>query len=288
MPESKSNTCADSLREAVLASAPQSSVNKSIKSYLSEVPGREDSFEFKPLLDLTAVDGFAAISHEALLLALYDQQMAWKEQVRAHAQELKDTQFQIIRRLARAAEYKDNETGMHVIRMSHYSHLLGEKAGLGPAQCEVLLHAAPMHDVGKIGIPDHILLKPGKLDADEWQVMMTHTTIGAEIIGDHDSDLLKMAKTVAITHHEKWNGTGYPNGLSGEDIPLVGRIVAIADVFDALTNERPYKEAWPVERAVTLLKEESGHHFDPHLVSQFLEIMPQIEQIKAQYVDIAV
>lgn len=186
-------------------------------------------------------------------------------------EELETTRFLIIQRLGRAAEYKDNETGLHVIRMSHYSRLLGLAFGFTELESELLLHAAPMHDVGKIGIPDNIILKPGKLDAQEWDVMRKHPGIGAEIIGKHDSNLLELARIIALTHHEKWNGSGYPRGLQGAEIPLAGRIVAIADVFDALTTKRPYKEAWPIEKATDLIRKESGIHFDPHLAQLFLD-----------------
>ena len=184
--------------------------------------------------------------------------------------------MQIIQRLGRAAEYKDNETGMHVIRMSHYSRILGLAAGMSDAEADMLLNAAPMHDIGKIGIPDSILRKPGKLDEGEFEIMKTHCMIGAEILGDDTSELLQLAKVVALTHHEKWNGFGYPHGLSGEEIPRVGRIVAIADVFDALTSERPYKKAWSVEDAVELLQTSAGEHFDPLLVSLFVDSLPEL------------
>ena len=140
-----------------------------------------------------------------------------------------------------------------------------------------------MHDVGKIGIPDHILLKPGPLDVAEWKIMKGHPEIGKEIIGYHDSPLLRDAQTIALTHHEKWDGSGYPHQLKGDKIPLIGRIIAIVDVFDALTTERPYKKAWSVEDAITLIKLESGKHFDPELVSLFIDILPSILIVKAQW-----
>jgi putative two-component system response regulator len=212
--------------------------------------------------------------------------------VRAHLslvrlEELKQTRLQIVQRLGLAAEYKDNETGQHVIRMSHYAHLLGLAAGLGPAGADDLLNAAPMHDVGKIGIPDRILKKAGSLDPDERQVMRTHTTIGADIIGHHAHGLLAMARNVALTHHEKWDGTGYPAGLAGEDIPFEGRIVAVVDVFDALTSKRPYKHAWPVERAVDYLRNERGRHFDPALIDLFLSRMTEVREIMSRWADTA-
>jgi len=142
-----------------------------------------------------------------------------------------------------------------------------------------------MHDVGKIGIPDAVLRKPGKLDADEWAVMRQHVSIGAKIIGEHPSGLLRMAQRIALTHHEKWDGSGYPNGLAGEDIPIEGRIVAIADVFDALTSERPYKQAWPVEEAVAFLREQSGQHFDPDLVELFIQRLPAVLEVKERWAE---
>ena len=199
--------------------------------------------------------------------------------------ELRESRLQVIQRLGRAAEYKDNETGLHVVRMSHYSRILALAAGLGEAFAEKILHAAPMHDIGKIGIPDAILQKPGKLDEAEWVVMRRHPEIGAEIIGDDQTPLLQMARRVALAHHEKWNGQGYPYGISGEAIPLEARIVAIADVFDALTCVRPYKRAWPVDEAIALIQRERGAHFDPELVDHFVEHLPEILEIKERWAE---
>jgi putative two-component system response regulator len=199
--------------------------------------------------------------------------------------ELKRTRLEIVQRLGLAAEYKDNETGLHVIRMSHYARILGLALGMSEAEADDLLHAAPMHDVGKIGIPDSILRKPGPLDKDEWKIMQSHATIGGDIIGRHDSGMLAMAHDLAVTHHEKWDGSGYPLGLAGEQIPLVGRIVAIADVFDALTSARPYKQAWPVEKAVGYLEEQRGKHFEPRLVDVFLRQMPALLEIKQRWAE---
>lgn len=197
--------------------------------------------------------------------------------------ELQETRLEVIRRLGLAAEYRDNETGLHIIRMSKYSMLLGKAAGMNEEIAELLLNASPMHDIGKIGIPDSVLLKPGKLDADEWKIMQTHTTIGAEILSGHPSELMSMAHRIALTHHEKWDGSGYPNGLKGEEIPLEGRIVALADVFDALTSERPYKKAWSVEETLKEIDSCSGSHFDPKLVQLFKTILPDILTIKEKY-----
>jgi len=197
--------------------------------------------------------------------------------------ELVQTRLAVVQRLGRAAEYKDNETGLHVIRMSHFSRLIALEAGMGEAWADTLLNAAPMHDVGKIGIPDAILQKPGKLDATEWSIMQSHAEIGAEIIGDDGSDLLNMAREVALAHHEKWDGSGYPNGLQGTTIPISARIVALADVFDALTSERPYKRAWSVEDATGLIREQSGQHFDPELVDAFFRSLPAILEVKERW-----
>ncbi|GLX83751.1 two-component system response regulator [Thalassotalea loyana] len=218
-------------------------------------------------------------------LALYDQTRLLESTVKERTKKLENSQLEIVYRLGRAAEYKDNETGMHVKRMSHYSRILALKAGMSTKDADMLLLAAPMHDIGKIGIPDSILRKPGKLDAQEWQVMKTHASIGAEILSSGGSVLLKMAETVALTHHEKYDGSGYPAGLKGKDIPLIGRIVAIADVFDALTSERPYKKAWSIEDAIALIVEERGKHFDPELADYFIESIDEITSVKEQFVE---
>jgi putative two-component system response regulator len=216
---------------------------------------------------------------------LKDQNRVLEEQVRQRTQELEYTRLEIIRRLGRAAEYRDNETGAHVIRMSKFCALLGAQVGMSPKECELLLNASPMHDVGKIGIPDRILLKPGKLDDEEWAIMQNHAAIGAEMLSGHDSTLLQMAEVIALTHHEKWDGSGYPRGLKGEEIPLVGRITAVCDVFDALTSERPYKQAWSVEDALAELEKLKGSHFEPILVEKFHSILPDILHIKEQFKD---
>ena len=199
--------------------------------------------------------------------------------------ELRETRLQIVQRLGRAAEYKDNETGMHVIRMSHFSQLLALAAGCSPAWAEDLLNAAPMHDVGKIGIPDAVLRKPGPLDADEWATMRRHPEIGAEIIGEYPSGVLQLAREIALAHHEKWDGSGYPRDLAGEAIPVSARIVAIADVFDALTTRRPYKEPWPVQEAMNHIAAQAGKHFDPALVALFAPLLPQLLEIRARWAE---
>ena len=201
------------------------------------------------------------------------------------AEELRASRLEIIQRLGLAAEYKDNETGLHVMRMSRYAHALGLAAGMSAAVADELLHAAPMHDIGKIGIPDRILLKPGKLEGEEWTTMQTHSAIGAAILGEHSGGLLGLASQIALAHHEKYDGSGYPQGLAGAAIPLAARIVAIADVFDALTSARPYKQAWPVERALSYLQEQRGLHFDPVLVDLFMTILPEVEAIRLKWAE---
>ncbi|MBK8762639.1 MAG: response regulator [Sulfuritalea sp.] len=190
-----------------------------------------------------------------------------------------------ILRLSRAAEYRDPETGMHLLRMSNYTRIVAAGLGLPPGEQKQLMEAAPMHDVGKVGTPDHILLKPGRLTPEEFEVMKQHATIGYEILRDSVSQLLQNAAVVALTHHEKFDGSGYPRGLAGEAIPLYGRIVAVADVFDALTSERPYKKAWTLDAAATFLKEGAGSHFDPACVEAFLGNWGEVIEIRARYGD---
>lgn len=256
------------------------------------VTAKNQDDDEKKGLELGAVDYITKPINPALVLArvhthlaLYDQNRELEKKVRERTDELHHTRLEIILRLGRAAEYKDNQTGMHVMRMSHYSQVLGLAAGLNEEDAELLLDASPMHDVGKIGIPDNILLKPGKLDSEEWDAMQQHPEIGGEIIGTHKSKLLDMARKIALTHHEKFNGKGYPKGLKGEEIPFVSRIVAIADVFDALTTERPYKKAWTTDDAMKLIKDESGESFDPKLVKLFVSVLPEILLLKEKYAE---
>lgn len=219
-------------------------------------------------------------------IALYDQQRALFGQVKEKTREINLGKLETLNILGRAAEFKDNETGMHVMRMSHYCEVLAKALGMTDEDAETLRDAAPMHDIGKIGIPDSVLLKPGKLDADEWTTMQKHVEYGVEILGrQSDSKLMQMAIQVAQYHHEKWDGTGYPNQTSGEEIPLVGRIAAVADVFDALTAERPYKRAWSVDEALNLFKEQKGKHFDPKIVELLFENLPEILAIKERFKD---
>ena len=199
------------------------------------------------------------------------------------AEQLQLAHIDLIQRLGRAAEYKDTDTGEHIARMSRYSKVLALADGMSEYEAEQLKQAAPMHDVGKIGIPDAVLLKPGRLNENEYEHMKQHALIGAKILENSPSPLLQLAHKLALEHHEKWDGTGYPYGLKGKEISIEGRIVAIADVFDALTSKRPYKKAWSIEEALDLLKDEAGKHFDPQLVDLFIGQIDSIIEIKNTY-----
>lgn len=186
-----------------------------------------------------------------------------------------DTTF----RLAQAVESRDGVTGIHIRRIGYYSAAIARAMGLPPQDVELSLYAAPMHDIGKIGVPDRILLKPGPLDAEEWKTMKQHTVIGGRILSNSDSNVIQMAELIALTHHEKWDGSGYPAGLKGPQIPLWGRISAIVDVFDALTNDRPYKKAFTIDESLGILKKSTGTHFDPDVAEAFFSIQDEILSI---------
>jgi|GEM_PF-2080797 len=202
--------------------------------------------------------------------------------VRERTAELSETRLEAIRRLAQAAELKDEDTGLHIERIGHICELLALQAGMPPADAAQLRIASALHDVGKIGIPDRVLLKPGKLDREEWEIMKTHTTTGATLLSGSQSALFQLAETIANTHHERWDGSGYPHGLKGTEIPLVGRICAICDVFDALSSRRPYKEPWPFDRVIEEIERSRATHFDPELVDAFLTLLPDLEEAHAQ------
>jgi putative two-component system response regulator len=241
---------------------------------------------------------FDSIRHRAAELS---------RQVERRTAELFSSQLQVVQCLARAAEYRDNEAGLHVVRVGCYAGLIARQLRLDPAIARQIQLAATLHDVGKIGIPDSILLKCGPLDPSEVEIMRKHARLGQEIMSGQnaslasqamfqagnsevllhtfESPLLKMAATIAGTHHEHWNGSGYPAGLAGEAIPLEGRIVAVADVYDALANARPYKEAFPHDRCLTLLEEGRGRQFDPKVLDAFLAVIPEVEQVRHDYRD---
>jgi putative two-component system response regulator len=198
---------------------------------------------------------------------------------------IKAASLDTIYRLSMASEYRDEDTGAHIKRMSRYSAAVARHMGLSESDVETILYAAPMHDLGKIGIPDKILLKPAKLDPAEWKIMKQHTVIGAKILKESDAEFIKLAEIIAQCHHEKWDGTGYPGSLKGIDIPIAGRITAIADVFDALTSKRPYKEPFSVEESLSIIREGRGTHFDPEVVDAFFAILDEILAIKKEYDD---
>jgi putative two-component system response regulator len=203
-------------------------------------------------------------------------------ELRAAHKELQGSFLDTIHRLALAAEYKDKETGNHIARMSRYSVLISQRLGLSSKKVKNILYASPLHDLGKIGIPDSILLKPGKLTDEEFTIMKMHPIIGANILAYSKAEVLQMAEQIAISHHEKWNGRGYPQGLSKDEIPLVGKIVGLTDVFDALTSKRPYKEPYPIEVAVDIIEKERGQSFDPDMVDAFLDCVDKIIAIKEE------
>jgi putative two-component system response regulator len=205
------------------------------------------------------------------------------EEVKKATAEIRARERETILRLSKAADSRDPETGAHIVRMANYSRIIAEHLGLSEADQELLLEAAPMHDIGKVGIPDNILLKPGKLTEDEFTIMKQHASLGYDILAGSTSEMLNAGAIIALAHHEKFDGSGYPRGLAGQDIPLFARIVAVADVFDALTSERPYKAAWDIDRALAFLHEGSGKHFDPECIQAFVAGWTQILEIKNKY-----
>lgn len=200
-----------------------------------------------------------------------------EERVLQRTEELQQAKYEILQLFGRAAEYRDDMTGTHTQRVGQLSGRIAKRIGLPEKRVELIRMAAPLHDIGKIGIPDRILLKPGRFEMDEFEIMKTHTSIGASILKDSSFDVLRLAETITRSHHEKWDGSGYPEGLRGENIPVEARIVAIADFYDALTHERPYKKAWSPEEAIAEVKKQSGIHFDPRIVEAFLhEVAPPL------------
>jgi len=227
----------------------------------------------------------AHLSLKKLRTQIKNQNLILEQKVKQRTQELEETRLQLISSLGRASEFRDNETGMHIIRMSQCSKRLAEAAELSAAECNLVFNASPMHDVGKIGIPDNILLKPGRLDEREWEIMKTHTIIGEKILSGNSSELLRTASILARSHHERWDGSGYPDGLKGENIPMISRITAICDVFDALLSKRPYKNPWTIEETVAYLKAGRGKHFDPHLLDLFFNCLDDMLTIRANHLD---
>ena len=221
--------------------------------------------------------------------AILEEQVAQRtDQLAEAVKAVNESSLETIVRLARAAEYKDEDTGEHVLRMSYYAAAIARRLGLSAHVTELLLRAAPMHDIGKIGIPDRVLLKRGALSADEWALIKRHPEIGAKILSGSQADVIMLGEVCALTHHERWDGKGYPRGLAGVDIPLPGRLLSVADSFDALTSRRPYKEAWSIEDSFAALRDLRGRAYDPEVVDAFFEVQSEILDIKATYEDKAV
>lgn len=242
------------------------------------VTGMSEESDERAGFDVGAVDYITKPISVPIVQARVDTHLSL---VRADA--LEKSYHDAIHMLGQAGHYNDTDTGVHIWRMAAYSRALADTIGWSPDRSKLLELAAPMHDTGKIGIPDSVLKKPGKLDAEEWVVMKTHTTIGYGILKQSKAPLFQLAAEVALSHHEKWDGSGYPHGLLGEDIPESARIVAVADVFDALSMKRPYKEPWPVSRILDFFKENTGSHFDRRLVEAFMDIMPKVLEVKNEW-----
>lgn len=225
---------------------------------------------------LQLVTGRKALKDRALWLA---------DEVRKATAEVVQRERETVIRLSKAAEYRDPETGAHIVRMAHYSELVARGMGLPKSEQELLLEAAPMHDIGKVGVSDNILLKPGRLTPQEFELMKQHAAYGYDILQDSSSRVLQAGAAIALGHHEKFDGTGYPNGLTGHAIPVFSRIVAVADVFDALTSERPYKRAWSLEQAAEHIKAGAGTHFDPKCVAVFITQWSEVLKIRQRFQD---
>ena len=239
-------------------------------------PDTKDVLPFDP----DRIDSVASLASQAAV-SLTNRQLI--EDLTGAKLEIEEAHLDTVQRLAVVAEYKDEDTAIHIKRMSRYCTVLARGLNLSRREVEIVLHASPMHDVGKIGIPDAILCKPGKLDEGEWEIMKQHTVMGAQILSGSESELIKTGQIIALTHHEKWDGSGYPNGLVKEDIPLLGRVCAVADVFDALTSKRPYKDAFPNEKAFEFLKEGREKHFDKDIVDMFFSCLDEVLAIQEAF-----
>ena len=247
------------------------------------ITGKVQSYHYDEIINLGATDFVEKpCSVRELILRVnrvLRERRLKKETTNSH-EELKQAYIDSIHRLVMASEFKDEDTGDHIVRIGEYSRLMAQKLGWAAKEIETIYYAAPMHDVGKIGIPDKIMLKPGKLTQEEFEIIKTHTTIGARLLSRSKSGILKMAEEIALFHHEKYNGQGYPNQVSGEDIPISGRIVAIADTFDALTSKRPYKDPYPPEMALDIIRNVRGKHFDPQITDIFVEYFSDFLRIR--------
>lgn len=249
---------------------------KIVEKYSSDIivmTGKVKSYHYHEIINIGASDFVEkpfAIQELILRVKRVLRERYLKQATKKQHEELKEAYIDSIHRLVMASEFKDEDTGDHIVRIGEYSRMMAQKLGWSENEIEVISYAAPMHDVGKIGIPDKIMLKPGKLTREEFEVMKTHATIGAKLLSRSKSGILKMAREIALCHHEKYNGKGYPNGLAGEKIPISGRIVAIADTFDALTSKRPYKDPYPPEMALDIIRKDRGEHFDPEMTDLFI------------------
>ncbi len=266
--------------------------DKVLKSFSADViviTGQAKAYQYDDMINIGASDFVEKpVSIQEIILrikrVLRERQL--KETARTSHEELKQAYIDSIHRLVMASEYKDEDTGDHIIRIGEYAEFMARQLNQSDVFIETVAYAAPMHDVGKIGIPDHILIKPGKLTAEEFEIIKKHTLIGAKILSKSKSRILQMAEEIALTHHEKYNGKGYPNGICGKDIPLSGRIVAIADAFDALTSKRPYKDPYPPEMVLNIIRLERGEHFDPEITDIFLEHFETFLKIREKFGDI--
>lgn len=266
---------------------------KVIESYGANViamTGRSDIYKYDQLISIGASDFVEKpfnVEELELRIKRVLNERNLKRTARASHLELKEAYLDSIHRLVMASEYKDEDTGDHIVRIGEFSRFMAIKMGLDKKEIETMYYASPMHDIGKIGIPDHIILKPGSLTTQEFEIIKTHTTIGAKLLSHSKSAILQTAEEIAISHHEKFNGQGYPNGLSKEDIPLTGRIVAIVDTFDALTSKRPYKEPYHFEKVYDIIKAERGKHFDPSITDLFIDNFSQLQAIRGKigYID---
>lgn len=245
-----------------------------------------DDFLEKP------ADPVAFLTRSRNLLKMREQGLQLADRMEWLASEVRRATADIIKReqetifmLTRATEHRDKETKNHIVRMGHYARVLAHALGMPSDFQELILMAAPMHDVGKVAIPDRILLKEGKLTPDEWAVMKTHAQLGYDILKDTDSKLIHLGAEIALSHHEKYDGSGYPSGIKGENIPISGRICAIGDVFDALLSVRPYKPAWSLPDTIDTLKRGKGSHFDPVLIDKFLDVMPELQAVRREFTD---
>lgn len=262
------------------------SISGDEKLKLDAIEAGATEFLTKPLRGsefIARVTNLANLRRHQILLK--DKALLLEEEVKKATQNLVKREFETLMVLGNAAEYKDPETGNHVSRVAHYSRMLAISLGKDEEDQLNLFNASPLHDVGKIGIPDSILLKPGKLTEDEWVIMKNHSLIGFDILKDTDSAFLKSGAIIAKTHHEKFDGSGYPDGLKGDEIHLFGRIVSIADIFDALMTRRPYKDPWPFDKAIDFVKEGRGKHFDPEIVDHFLNNLDRVKKISNIFKD---